>query len=855
MKNSVFSRVRLAILCCVVLSLSGCMDFSNVTLPKDVSVKTKAKYNFAVANVSKDLSSLIDFSQLTQGTGNDQLSLDLMKYCPEGTDEEADKLQLLSKITLQEIPIDFASYLSETSLDSVLSSLKFEQEIAVPAVAVDRSEVINMDSIKTLLGNLIIFGGTGSGDISFNTDNAALNSQNASFKSVTYKSGKLVFNFSVPYTGTATISYNGQECAKFYIVNSKTYTGSLPENFTFYKTGMSISFGNTVIPTPYICNVKDGVVSKATGVTLSDIKIGIDTDLPTADMLNSSSDGSIESCTIEKGKIILSIVQPEGWTGLTFKKNIVLTGGIQGSTTEGTDVIDLAGTEIKAQDTNLKADLTISFLNSNIDFEKNLAINAKAEINTIGEIALELKKLETSKSYSQELPAEVVDKVKSIDIASTMIGARYINTLPAGNDISISIKSNFLKLDQTQTVYSGTSETEKKEIKFVGEPTVIKLASTPSAADEFNSVDVLASFSLPGATTEKPKRMVLKHVSPGETYKLALEALCDIDWNQIEVDISDYAQSGSLDTGVSLDVISDAINGFFNSEDLKVQLESIPVYLYCAVPGLDLFENASFYGSAKIYTNKNNEDACVDLLKDKNMTMSDLPKLEKDEDDVVITNLDNVKASISADLVKIINNAADGETIKFDYNLAFSNSGNGTCVLKKSDLEKTDVKSVAVVAYIAVPLKLKFSKDLNVDLMEMIGMSKDGENADLLNRSGPGFGEDIDKFIALIESACIEYRTKECPFHGDVQLVVDLYNDGTDPFVLTVEHGKIAVDNVKKLLNKYPLNPSVKLVVPAVNSETKEDNWLYISRDMNFSTALDLTIMANGEIPVFASNQ
>ena len=87
-----------------------------------------------------------------------------------------------------------------------------------------------------------------------------------------------------------------------------------------------------------------------------------------------------------------------------------------------------------------------------------------------------------------------------------------------------------------------------------------------------------------------------------------------------------------------------------------------------------------------------------------------------------------------------------------------------------------------------------------------------------------------------------------------MQLIVDLYQDGTDPQILTLERGRIGVEDVPKLLQTYPLNPSVSLTIPAKTTETQEDNWIYISRNMNFETSIDLTIKAKGEIPVLKAN-
>ena len=124
-------------------------------------------------------------------------------------------------------------------------------------------------------------------------------------------------------------------------------------------------------------------------------------------------------------------------------------------------------------------------------------------------------------------------------------------------------------------------------------------------------------------------------------------------------------------------------------------------------------------------------------------------------------------------------------------------------------------------------------------------MKKD--TGDLFGRSEPTSTGDIDKYIGLAKSSTITLTNITLPFSGDLELLVDMLNDGTGKSKPIRDGGSYYVSvNPEKLIKKYPLQPEVKLTV--------KSGTLTLPRELKASGKLKLGINAEGEIPIYPFN-
>ena len=129
------------------------------------------------------------------------------------------------------------------------------------------------------------------------------------------------------------------------------------------------------------------------------------------------------------------------------------------------------------------------------------------------------------------------------------------------------------------------------------------------------------------------------------------------------------------------------------------------------------------------------------------------------------------------------------------------------------------------------------------------------ENFDLLGRTEKQDVEDLKESLDIIESVTINYTSSTIPFtfdpktpKDDIRLLIDLDGEKTnfDEDILLLRGGKLK-KKPSEILDLYPLNPTLKLEIPAGD--------LVIPREMKFATKIDLSILTNGKITLFDKNK
>ena len=230
----------------ILLIFCVCFIFScNIQPPKSVSIKTNAKYNFSLGEISQDLSEEFSMDEILEQEEDSPFKI--YEYKPEGESQKAKKMLL--EIPIQEIPLDFSSYFEKTDISESLSKMSFSQKISVPDFGTQQlSEKIDISAINDAINDSVRIAATNNPnlDLSFNL----LNEQG--FESITYSSGEIfIQDYEIDLgeygtvlggelTGEIRLLHNGNIVSKATFENG---TARLPlTNVTLYSQGMSIEF-------------------------------------------------------------------------------------------------------------------------------------------------------------------------------------------------------------------------------------------------------------------------------------------------------------------------------------------------------------------------------------------------------------------------------------------------------------------------------------------------------------------------------------------------------------------------------------------------------------------------------------
>ena len=99
-----------------------------------------------------------------------------------------------------------------------------------------------------------------------------------------------------------------------------------------------------------------------------------------------------------------------------------------------------------------------------------------------------------------------------------------------------------------------------------------------------------------------------------------------------------------------------------------------------------------------------------------------------------------------------------------------------TFSIKKEEFDASGstAPSIAILAFIEIPLEFNLSDDINMNLLSMAGITDSG--TDLLQREGPPDEADKLEFLDAIRSVKINYSSSTLPFYGipGVSLILDL---------------------------------------------------------------------------------
>lgn len=285
----------------------------------------------------------------------------------------------------------------------------------------------------------------------------------------------------------------------------------------------------------------------------------------------------------------------------------------------------------------------------------------------------------------------------------------------------------------------------------------------------------------------------------------------------------------------------------------KVEFASVPVYLYCnAGEGLSADAKVKMYYGKKdgskdpITPNSYDQYIAGSSTEFTNISNAVLPEMTVDSDtSAVIIDLSEKPYSLSSDIAQIMNNAKNvtvtDSQLCLDYNLVLK----GT--VSKATLLSGNAK-LTVYAAVVLPVKFNVLDNIEINVREFINSSDPAAaGSDIFGRTEATGLDDKKKYLDAIRCASLIYTSNALPFVAEpaLQFNVDLLGSGNyntyslDAGVITLNY-----DDVRDMLNTYPLCPNLKIKV-------LKDASLSLPRNRLFNMNLSVNIVTDGSIQLF----
>ncbi|MCQ2591666.1 MAG: hypothetical protein MJ188_02685 [Treponema sp.] len=892
---------------CVLLgSLCSCGIKFPIEKPESLKIRTSGFYKFTIADKSFNLNEYFSLSSILEGFGgksgdseegepvdsgednSGSSPFNIYQYNPGEKLLKSDSQQFLMKMDMQEIPLDFSSYLENTDFTASIQNMDISKDITVPELRQEiKQDAVNLSLDETINAMVKFVGFTAeecSLDINFpDTENG--------FQSISYSEGKMVisslktassqlgisldqFDIGIPtnlipdkkLTGSVELYKNGVKLTDAYFDSNGIAELAL-NNIDITTSGIVIKFISEP-NTPFFAYVTpNSKVKKVVGLS---IKEPVSTQANTSFSMGNQS--ALTACEIGEGTLEVNLLMPEPWTGIDYNYEIGVSGGLNCTITNLNPVANLENVSFNNADVSAKANVFFKFTDSTLIFRDDFGENLIPSVK----VALDIKKIKSAtvnlgESYNTkidekyDLPSEAIGIIKKLVWNPSGVKLKITNTLPEGNDIEIKLNSDFLGFaERTETI---TANSTNQEIDFL----CPQNHETPLGTEEgqFSKVDIAAEVSFPNYDSVN-NTLTVFNVEPGASYAVSMVVEPVFDWKSVTIDSTSAAQSGKMDTGVSLSSIFKGMEEKIGSGIAdKLEISTLPLYMFCSIPNLPSgFENPRFVGKIEAFIGdeEGNLVAGEEPLymlgsadEDGYLTNSEIPEIVKNDAGEVITNISNFRPKPDTDLKSLLSSKADG-SLWITYNVGFeTGSQAGEISFSQTDIEElkaTGKTSISLAAMIVLKLDFNVTDTLEMDILSLISNDDEEEsNPDLLNRTEPTDLGSMEQLLDLITSIKIEYEPSQMPFifkgvnsNEDMGIVLDLDGDGTtfSETKIMFKKGGFEV-NPSDLLSTYPLSPKMVLNIPAGN--------LRIPREIALTTKLWLGIKTDGEIELFNKNK
>ncbi|MBS7261035.1 MAG: hypothetical protein KIG91_05155 [Treponema sp.] len=853
--------------------LSGC----SFVVPKKYKVVTNAEYNFTLAKMNKDLSSMMNFDEMFSSEDPDS-KIKMYQYNPNG---ESNVRQLLMEMPVGDpVELDMGEYIQNDLYNG--EPISVEQIIEMPDISVEPGEIDLAEKISEELCSIIKFGGPIIAEASVTNAPA---SDEEDFSEFEFSAGSLnVYVKNATGASGVELYYNDElvSSANFEQKNSETKNiqlSGMPDEVSFspdwvaeiplsgkslHKEGMKIKFKdisytkknqlNWSSDDIFIADLSsDAKISKANGVTAKRDNINI------GEQIVPFSLEKVSDVVIGKGLLKTELVKGNSSGGkCDLNYSFATSGALE--ITDGSGTVDLQDKDISNQDLKIIPTASLDFKNATLDLSE-LKFTYSCSIDEIASVKVNLTELapdfDPHKDEGKPLTDDVTKMVSEIWFDESNFEITYTNTLPEGNDIDLELNSTFLNIDKKITLTAGKTD---KDASFKAPRDDVTLPGKPTKNGEDNAtVDFTADIELPEYYDDGVnKTCVLKNVVPSkkdeepQKYKLCVNVVPHIDWSEALVDLSDsdMDKSDEVDTQINFGSMMSALGDDFCR---NVKIDSVPVYIYSEKPDMDAFKDVSIGGKITVI----GADS-VDLLKEgETLDLSkNRPDLNLDETGKIAQiDLSKIESACSGDIASTISfSSNDSLKIKYDIHIAGIN-GEKNIRMQKADLDGKKT-SLANYAYIVIPFVFNVSSDTDMAMPGLGDDSNDGEKNDLFGRSEAPTESSMLSFLDAVESFTIFMTSSHIPFYYDpsenkenksVEFVMDLDSDGFDDDPLNLENGsyKMSREDIKGAFEAYPYSPSVKIRFPS--------GQMSILSDMTLESRIDFQLKTDGEFTLNGS--
>lgn len=620
----------------------------------------------------------------------------------------------------------------------------------------------------------------------------------------------------------------------------------------------SISFSNrTEIPPVDFSGVP---VDNATDIPLNNLEFSF--------TLNDTESDIFESCEVKQGKLFTEIIIPSDWEGVSVSYSFSTTGGLEVSDVNASGqkkTINLAGKTITKDQVNATAQITLTVQPSYKVSSSPLMLKISSDIESLETLNVKLSGVTTSFDKKEPLPEGMKDAFSKICLNSSGVKIDYVNTLPEGNDIELTVKSDFFGLQE---------KTGDLKANTQGELELLSDSSKEIVINDSSSYDFGVNISLPGAEPSEPQKVSLKYVKFGDTYQISMNITPVLNWEKIVLK-QGFTKNDKKELPFNIKELLSSVSDKISDENLfaNIEIKSLPIYVFFTKPqtnGSDLFTNSKFTGKMSVYYGKEtgeNKEIISQTLVDKESTdeniipreigFVDYPELNISEDNKkVLSSLDNVSFSLKGDVAKIINSAikdtsGSSNSLYVDYDLEFTNGSNGELEISKDDLAKKG--SIGVYIYIVLPFEFRVSEEVNVSAQKLLNDTIDG---DIFGRKSKDDFVNVEDYFALINSASVYYEFTKLPVCSDdsdsiaFDIGMDCGEGGANKISITedssIRKGTITISkkNVEDMLKEYPVKPTMNLSI-------KKNSEFYIPQIFDVAVKLNLNIQTDGEIEIF----
>lgn len=816
-------------------------------LPKRIKIVEDADYKLKpIANAKKDLSESLDIGKTVQGFSSN--SMEVMEY----TKGDNSKIQTyVAYMSLADFDVDPSKMIDDNlDLNKSFDDMTVEQIIEIPNIpAPTVSQSIDLSSIENTIKPLVnlVRGST-------NTDlNLAslLSGQQAQFETVKYESGTLTIKITGKTNESITLTTRDANGTSEVFTPTTNGSGIATVDFS----GKTLDLRQIRVDSAGLAfelsMSSDAKLDTVTGLTLaSETQIGN----VSQDLAEIPAD-SFEHCEVVTGSLTLGFDLKTS-TNLNVTTNRTLTGALELVESDFVaGVASLAGKELKAgKKVHLEMNVKIWPSNATLKFknDEKPAINANMSITSMNVEKKVDSQINITKN--EDLPGDAAKMLSSITFApGTGVNIKYVNTLPAGNDLVMTATSNFIGMSTPTngTLTADPTKTTERTCTDIKIPLSHTQTVQPGDKTDFK-VDV----TLPGYDATK-NTMTVTNVVPGAKYRLYVKPEPNIDWSEVAVDVAALQAdpfADSMDTGLNPKSFLSMLDGFIPGASDKVSFKSAKLYFYAskpqAAPGqTNPFDNVQFKGKVKLEMknalDKNSAVPTVYVLGD-STTEGDLPfsvvprPTVIEGKNVLDTKLTGTSTEIGDLLSKYVNDpaASADPSLCADYSV-YMDSPTRTITLTKADLNGSASTKITIEAYIELPLELKVDDVIEMNLGQMAGIDP---ASDIFQRTGPSQGTPFEMF-----NIKLNYECPELPVIADnIKLEIAWAENGrripeVKRSVAKIGKGSIGVEegDIAKLNTYYPVSPMFNVVI--------DEGTIGIPKKMNFTLSADVEVVVKGE--------